>query len=72
MLSAFYRFAKTVKTGNPDVFGEKLKETEKDLKKLAEMYTERTKSLLESVTNEDLDRQVDLSKIFDSKMSGLQ
>jgi hypothetical protein len=43
-----------VKTGNPDVFGEKLKETEKDLKKLAEMYTERTKSLLESVMNEDL------------------
>jgi hypothetical protein len=54
MLSAFYRFAKTVKTGNLDVFGEKLKEMEKDLKKLAEMYTERTKSLLESVTNEDL------------------
>ncbi|MGG3847304.1 hypothetical protein NSQ41_15965 [Aeribacillus sp. FSL K6-8210] len=61
-----------MKTGNLDVFGEKLKEMEKDLKKLAEMYTERTKSLLESVTNEDLDRQVDLSKIFGAKMSGSQ
>jgi uncharacterized damage-inducible protein DinB len=72
MLFAFYRFAKTAKNGDPTLFREKIAETETDLQKLAEMYTEKTKSLLESLTDEDFKRMLDLTKIFGVQMSVAQ
>jgi uncharacterized damage-inducible protein DinB len=72
MLFAFYSFAKTAKSGDPTLFREKIEETETDLRKLAEMYTEKTKSLLESLTDEDFDRMLDLTAIFGAQMSVAQ
>jgi uncharacterized damage-inducible protein DinB len=69
MLFAFYRFAKTAKSGDPTLIREKIEETETDLRKLAEIYTEKTKSLLESLTDEDFYRTLDLTKIFGVQMS---
>ncbi|AIE59104.1 DinB family protein [Bacillus methanolicus MGA3] len=49
ILLSFYRFARTAKSGDQMMFREKIEETETDLRKLAENYTEKTRSLLESV-----------------------
>lgn len=72
MLFTFYKFAKVAKSGNPALFREKIEETETDLQKLAETYTEKTKSLLESLTDEDLDRVLDLTQIFGVQLSVAQ
>ncbi len=72
ILFAFYKFAKVAKEGNPMLFKEKIEETETDLRKLAEMYTEKTKSLLESLTEEDFDRMLDLTAIFGAQLSVAQ
>ncbi|AIE59390.1 DinB family protein [Bacillus methanolicus] len=69
ILLSFYRFAKTAKSGDQMLFREKIEETETDLRKLAENYTEKTRSLLESLTDEDFERTIDLTKIFGSQMS---
>lgn len=72
MLFTFYKFAKVAKSGNPALFREKIEETETDLQKLAETYTEKTKSLLESLTDEDFDRMLDLTQIFGAQLSVAQ
>jgi uncharacterized damage-inducible protein DinB len=72
MLFAFYRFAKTAKSGDPTLFREKIEETETDLQRLAEMYTEKTRRLLESLTDEDFDCVLDLTKIFGVQLSVAQ
>ncbi|MGX1901914.1 DinB family protein [Thermolongibacillus altinsuensis] len=72
MLFTFYKFAKVAKEGNPTLFQEKIEETETDLHKLAETYTEKTISLLESLTDEDFDRVLDLTKIFGAQLSVAQ
>lgn len=72
MLFTFYKFAKVAKSGNPALFREKIEEPETDLQKLAETYTEKTKSLLESLTDEDFDRMLDLTQIFGAQLSVAQ
>jgi uncharacterized damage-inducible protein DinB len=72
MLFTFYKFAKVAKSGDPALFREKMEETETDLQKLAETYTEKTKILLESLTDEDFERTLDLTKIFGAQMSVAQ
>ncbi|WP_199426793.1 DinB family protein [Thermaerobacillus caldiproteolyticus] len=72
ILFSFYKFARAAKSGNPAVFRVKIEETETDLRKLAEAYTEKTRSLLESLTDEDFDRVLDLTKIFGVRLSVAQ
>ncbi|KXG09526.1 DinB family protein [Anoxybacillus rupiensis] len=72
MLFTFYQFAQTAKEGNPRVLTEKIEENETDLRKLAEVYTEKTKNLLESLTDEDFERTLDLTKIFGAPFSVAQ
>jgi uncharacterized damage-inducible protein DinB len=72
ILFTFYKFAKVAKSGNPAVFSEKIEETETDLRKLAETYTEKTRSLLESLTDEELDRVLDLTQGFGMKIPAFQ
>ncbi|WP_027410282.1 DinB family protein [Anoxybacteroides tepidamans] len=72
MLQSFYKFAKVAKEGNPAIFTEKTEESETDLYKLAETYTEKTKQLLESLADEDFDRVLDLTKIFGAPFSVAQ
>jgi len=64
MLFTFYKFARTAKYGDPALFTEKIEETETDLRKLAEVYTEKTVSLLESLTDEEFDRVLNVTEIF--------
>ncbi|MFX3623396.1 MAG: DinB family protein [Ectobacillus sp.] len=64
MVTAFYRFALTAKRGDATPFQEKIEPAESNLATLAEKYTEDTKALLASLTDEELDRVIDLSGIF--------
>jgi uncharacterized damage-inducible protein DinB len=72
ILVTFYKLAKVAKSGNPAVLKEKIEETESDLRKMAEIYTEKTKSLLKSLTDEELDRILDLTESFGMKIPAHQ
>lgn len=70
MYTSYYKFIKTVKEGNGAPFLEKLDEAQQSLTQLSEDYTEKTKELLASLTKEDLDREIDMSKIFGMNVTG--
>lgn len=72
MLFSFHQFAKTAKIGDQMLIREKIEETESDLVKLAESYTEKTRNLLTSMTDEDFKRTIDLTKIFGTQLTGAQ
>ncbi|MFN2745088.1 MULTISPECIES: DinB family protein [unclassified Bacillus (in: firmicutes)] len=72
MLHSFYRFALTAKEGTPEGFKRKLEDPETSLAELAQAYTEKTKQLLESFTDEELDREIDLTKMFGRKVAAEQ
>ncbi len=61
-----------IKEGNGESFKKKPEETESSLSELAKTYTEKTKKLLESFTDEELDREVDLTGVFGRKVAGEQ
>ncbi|AGT30621.1 DNA damage-inducible protein DinB [Geobacillus genomosp. 3] len=64
MLFSFYSFANAAKHGDPALFGQKIEDPETNLAKLAETYTEKTKQLIESMSDDDFDRMLDLTSIF--------
>ncbi|CAH0290638.1 DinB family protein [Peribacillus simplex] len=64
ILQSYYRFAKLAKTKDQQVMREKIEDTETDLGKLADMYTEKTKEYLESLTEEDLTQVIDATQVF--------
>jgi uncharacterized damage-inducible protein DinB len=72
MYTSYYKFIKTVKEGNGAPFLEKLEDTQQSLTQLGEDYTEKTKELLASLTKEELDREIDMSKTFGMKVTGHQ
>lgn len=72
MYTSYYKFIKTVKEGNGAPFLEKLDETDVTLIQLGEEYTTKTKELLASLTDEELDREIDMSKIFGMNVTGHQ
>ncbi|OKO91547.1 DinB family protein [Geobacillus proteiniphilus] len=72
MLFSFYNFANTAKHSDPSLFRQKIDEPETNLAKLAETYTEKTKQLLESMSDDDFDRMLDLTAIFGTQMSAAQ
>ncbi|KAF0993667.1 DinB family protein [Geobacillus sp. TFV-3] len=72
MLFSFYNFANTAKHGDAALFRQKIEDPETNLAKLAETYTEKTKQLLESMSDDDFDRTLDLTAIFGTQMSAAQ
>ncbi|BAD74488.1 hypothetical conserved protein [Geobacillus kaustophilus HTA426] len=72
MLFSFYNFANTAKHGDPSLFRQKIEEPETNLAKLAETYTEKTRQLIESMSDDDFDRTLDLTAIFGTQMSTVQ
>jgi len=64
MLFSFYHFANTAKHGDPSLFQQKIEESETNLAKLAETYTEKTRQLIESMSDDDFDRTLDFTSIF--------
>ncbi|PLT29920.1 DinB family protein [Peribacillus deserti] len=71
MLESFYKFAATAKAGNPSAFQEKTEE-ESDLQKLAELYTDKTRRILESFSDSDFEKEIDVSAMFGRNMSARQ
>ncbi|MBA4537881.1 DinB family protein [Bacillus aquiflavi] len=72
MLYSFHWFVEIVKKGEPVPYQENKEETEANLLELATSYTEKTKNLIESLTDEDLNRTIDLTEIFGQKMNAGQ
>ncbi|CAM3651657.1 DinB family protein [Aeromicrobium ponti] len=72
MLTSFYTFARTVKDGNAAVFGEKFESVPQNLSEAAAAYTEKTKDLIYSLTNEELERSIDMKQIFGMELTGSQ
>ncbi|KAF0819820.1 putative protein YjoA [Bacillus sp. ZZV12-4809] len=72
MLTSFYMFAKTIKDGSPAVFGEKFDEIAPNLSEAAENFTEKTIKVISSLTNEELERKIDMSQIFGMELTGSQ
>ncbi|KON87637.1 hypothetical protein AF332_12895 [Sporosarcina globispora] len=72
MLTSFYMFAKTAKEGSPAVFGEKFDEIAPDLSEAAENYTEKTIEVISSLTSEELERKIDLTRVFGMELTGSQ
>lgn len=68
ILFSFYKFANAAKHGDPTLFTQKVEETETNLQKLAQTYTEKTKLLLESLSDEDFERVLDLTNVFGAKI----
>lgn len=68
IITTAYKFAKVIATGQPELFREKVEIPEVGLSELAGKYTGETISLLESLSDEDWDRELDLTAIFGSKM----
>jgi len=58
--TSHYKFIKTVKVGNPSPFTESLEDTNQSLSRLGEDYTEKTKELIASLTDEELQREIEL------------
>lgn len=70
MLTSFYMFTKTVKVGNASVFGEKFDDLPQNLSEAAASYTEKSIDLISSLTNEELNRSIDMTQIFGIELTG--
>ncbi|KYD04704.1 DinB family protein [Bacillus atrophaeus] len=70
MLVSFYLFANVIKEGSPSPFQNQPKETETDLNVLAKSYTEKTAAILEDLTEEQLNKEIDLTAAFGRKVTG--
>jgi uncharacterized damage-inducible protein DinB len=70
MLTSFFMIVKTVKDGSPAVFGEKFDEIAPNLSEAAESFTEKTLEVISSLTNEELERKIDMTGIFGMELTG--
>ncbi|USK31735.1 DinB family protein [Bacillus sp. F19] len=70
MLTSMYKFTAVVKAGNAQPLMQEAEITETNLLKLAELYTEKTVQILESLTEEDLNQVIDLTGVFGFKVPG--
>ncbi|MBM7693845.1 putative damage-inducible protein DinB [Peribacillus deserti] len=71
ILESFYKFAAAAKEGHLAPFQEKVEE-ESDLQKLAEIYTDKTRQILESLSDRDLEREIDVSAMVGRNMTARQ
>ncbi|MEE6131852.1 hypothetical protein CHN50_05030 [Priestia aryabhattai] len=72
MLTSFYTFAKIAQEGNLTPLEEKHNIEQKNLSELASHYTEKTKEILASLTDDQLNRIIDTSAVFGQKMPASQ
>lgn len=72
MLESFYRFALVAKNGDASVFLSKLDVPEEDLDILAQTYTQHTTEILQSLTEENLRKTIDLTNILGIKVRASQ
>ncbi|WP_110112272.1 DinB family protein [Bacillus sp. CGMCC 1.16541] len=72
MMTSFYKFVAVVKVGNLSPFQERKEETESSLSTLAHTYTTQTVKLLESLTEEELEKELEVAAIFGSNLTGKQ
>ncbi|MEC0695516.1 DinB family protein [Bacillus atrophaeus] len=70
MLFSFYQFANVIKEGSPAPFQNPPEETETDLNVLAKSYTEKTAAILEDLTEEQMNKEIDLTAAFGRKVTG--
>ncbi|MDI3411291.1 DinB family protein [Bacillus sonorensis] len=72
ILDSFYKFALTAKEGNASAFKQKAEVPDTSLADLAKTYTEKTNQLLESFTDDELEREIDLTTTFGMKVTAEQ
>ncbi|TYR81637.1 hypothetical protein FZC66_07330 [Priestia megaterium] len=72
MLTSFYRFALTVKTGDISPFEQQLDVENKNLIELSTHYTEKIKEIISSITNKELNHVVDATAVFGKKIPAAQ
>ncbi|MEC1615272.1 DinB family protein [Bacillus mojavensis] len=70
ILTSFHLFVNVIKEGNASPFQHQQEETETDLNVLAKTYTEKTAAILEQLTEEHLNREIDLTAAFGRKVTG--
>lgn len=71
MVYSFLMFANVINDGNASAIQNKPKEeAETDLVKLAETCTEKTTNILSQLTEEQLNREIDLTASFGRKVTG--
>lgn len=68
MLISFYRFAKVAREGNPQFMSAVLDGEETSLSALAEKYTSETLHILESFSDEEFKKEIDMTSIFGVKL----
>lgn len=71
IVTSFFNLAATAKRGDTSAFAEN-REDSPNILTLAEQYTENTKDLLATFSDEEFDRVVDLTNLFGMKLSGRQ
>ncbi|MBU8878001.1 DinB family protein [Bacillus sp. FJAT-29790] len=72
MYTSFHKFVKTIKDGNASPFIEKLETTHSNLNHIGEDFTEKSKDLIASLTDQELDQVIDLTKVFGMELTGRQ
>lgn len=72
MLQSFYKFATIAKTADPSFLAKQLEDQETNLSALAEKYTALTVDTINSITDEEMSRVIDLTQIFGMKFTGKQ
>lgn len=70
IFSSFLMFATIIKEGNGSALQNMPKEEETDLIKLAKTYTEKTTNILSELTDEQLNREIDLTASFGRYVTG--
>jgi|HigsolmetaAR206D_1030411.scaffolds.fasta_scaffold05209_4 uncharacterized damage-inducible protein DinB len=68
ILTATYKFVRVASNGNPSLFKEKTEVPQASLQELAESLTERTLALIQGMTDEDWERELDVADILGKKM----
>lgn len=72
MIHSFYAFATVAQTGDPSFLAKKPEDQETNLIDLVEKYTTLTIETIGSITDDDLLREIDLTKQFGRKFTSKQ
>ncbi|TKC19497.1 DinB family protein [Robertmurraya kyonggiensis] len=72
MIHAFYAFATIAQTGDPSFLSKKPVDQETNLIDLVEKYTTLTIETIRSINDDDLLREIDLTKQFGRKLTSKQ
>lgn len=72
MLHSFYAFATIAKTGDPTYLAKKPEDQETNLTDLVEKYTALTVETIQSITDDELRREIDLTKQMGIKLNSKQ